>query len=113
LYSDCHEQQSYSWSDLQKAFNWLKHKLHLDKLKFYGIEGKFKSLIESYLTNRYEKATLGKSDINNKSSDWVKIKCGVPRGSMLCPLLFLIYINDLPTITNIVLLYFMRTTPVL
>ena len=86
--------------DLQKAFDCVDHKILLDKLKFYGIEGKLKSLIESYLTNKYQKVTLGKCDSNNNSSEWVKIKCGVLQGSMLGPLLFLICINDLPTLTN-------------
>jgi len=86
--------------DLQKAFDCVKQKILLDKLKFNGINGKFKTLIEPYSTNRYQKVTLEKTDYNNKSSEWVKINCGVPQGSILGFLFFLIYINDLPTIIN-------------
>ena len=86
--------------DLQKAFDCVKQKILLDKLKFNGINGKFKTLIEPYSTNRYQKGTLEKTDYNNKSSEWVKINCGVPQGSILGSLFFLIYIKDLPTIIN-------------
>jgi hypothetical protein len=86
--------------DLHKAFDCVQHKILLDKLKFYGIDGKFKTLIESYLTNRYQKVSLEKGDHNKNSSKWAKINCGVPQGSILGPLFFLIYINDLPTIVN-------------
>jgi hypothetical protein len=71
--------------DLQKAFDCVHHKILLGKLKFYGIDGKFKTLIESSLTNRYQKVTLEKIDYNNNSSEWVRINCGVPQDSILGP----------------------------
>jgi hypothetical protein len=86
--------------DLQKAFDCVNHKILVDKLQFYGIDGKFNTLTESYLTNRYQKVKLNKIDYNNNTSEWVRINCGVPQGVILGPLFFLIYINDLPTLIN-------------
>jgi hypothetical protein len=72
----------------------------LDKLEFYGIEGKFKILIKSYLTGRQQIVVLGNIIDSNNISKWETIKCGVPQGSILGPLFFLFYINDLPKILN-------------
>ena len=54
--------------DLQKAFNCVNQKILLEKLEFYGIEGKFKTLIESYL--RYQRVALNNISSNNNSSKW-------------------------------------------
>ena len=74
--------------DLHKAFDCVQHKILLDKLKFYGTDGKYKTLIESYLTNKYQKLPLEKIDYNKNSSQWAKINCGVPQGSILGRLFF-------------------------
>jgi hypothetical protein len=76
----------------------VNHEILLNKLEFYGIQGKFKTLIESYLTGRYQKVTLNTNTASNSSSKWELIKNGVPQGSILGPLFFLSYINDLPKI---------------
>ena len=86
--------------DLQKAFDCVNHKILLEKLQFCVLERKFKALIESCLTDRYQKVALDNITNNNNSSKWKMIKCGVPHGSILGPLFFLIYINDLTTLIN-------------
>ena len=86
--------------DIQKSFDCVHHKILLDKLVFYGIDGKFKTLIESYLTGRYQKVTLGNVTDSSKSSKWEE-KNGVPQGSIFSFLFFLFYINNLPKIMMI------------
>jgi hypothetical protein len=83
--------------DLEKAFDCV-----LTKLERYGIVGVFKALITSYLNNRYQKVVLvNRKTYSSTSFEWKIIKHGVPQGSILGPLFFLLYVNDLPTvITN-------------
>jgi hypothetical protein len=72
----------------KKAFDCVNHKILLDRLEFYGIEGKFKTLIRSYLTGTYQRVVLNNRIDSNNSSKWESIKCGVPQGSVHGPSIF-------------------------
>ena len=81
--------------DLAKAFDTVDHKIMLAKLQYYGIRGVSNKWFSSYLSNRKQYVS-----INNSKSLLYDISCGVPQGSILGPILFIIYINDLNSVSQ-------------
>lgn len=82
--------------DLKKAFDTCVYPILLQKLAHYGLDPTTVGWFDSYLSERKMYTKLGDSE-----SDMMDILCGVPQGSILGPLLFLIYINDLPHVTKL------------
>ena len=90
--------------DLKKAFDTIDHRILLRKLYSYGIRGSMLKWMESYLTARSQYVVF-----DGKVSETRSIECGVPQGSILGPLLFIISVNDICNVSPMFLKYYMLT----
>ena len=82
--------------DLSKAFDTLNFDILFNKIDYYCVQGSANRLICSYLSDRWHFV-----DFSGHKSSYLPIKTSVPQGSVLGPLLFLIYINNLPLVSNV------------
>ena len=95
--------------DLRKAFDTVDSQILLGKLKRYGVRNRAFQIIQSYLENRKQCVKVGE-----RVSNYKDVRMGVPQGSILGPILFILYVNDLPKISpNITCLLYADDTAIL
>jgi hypothetical protein len=100
-YMDEHTPVDVIYIDFKKAFDSVPHKRLMKKLSLHGIDGKLLQWIEGFVTGRSQCV-----QVNGIPSDWVAVESGVPQGSVLGPLLFIVYVNDIPELLDCDILMF-------
>ena len=88
---DKHENVDVIYLDFKKAFDSVPHKRLIGVLRQYGVTGRTLNWITNFLSGRKQRVV-----INDSRSSWQPVKSGIPQGSVLGPILFLIYINTMP-----------------
>ena len=95
------------YTDFSKAFDSVPHQRLLNKIHAYGIRGKLLKWIESFLSDRKQRVVLG-----NQKSNWQPVTPGIPQGSVLGPILFTIFINDMPEVVESLMKLFADDTKI-